>query len=1142
MVKGLKISRVFTKKGVNVYDDIDFVVRESIIKNPDGSVVFQNKNVEVPSFWSQTATDILAQKYFKRAKIPECDSTGYPVKGTKNIGGESSIKQVVNRLAGCWRSWGEESNMFESEDDASAFEDELKFMLVHQMVAPNSPQWFNTGLYWMYGFSAPSDGHFYFDEEKGMVVPSDDAYKRPQPHACFIQHVKDSLMDEGGIFDLIRREGRLFKHGSGTGTNFSTLRGKGEPLSGGGVSSGLMSYLKIYDTVAGSIKSGGTTRRAAKMVALDIDHPEIKEFIDWKMDEEKKVADLVAGSKICNKYINKVMKIAFDSKEIDPEKNPPLKLAIKKAVANGVPVNYVFRVLQLASQGKSSITIKEFSTHFEGDAYTTIAGQNSNNSVVIPNSFFDALDKGANWDLKWRVNDHVCESLPAKQLWDKICYAAWNCADPGVMFYSTINEWHTCPANGPIRSSNPCSEYFFLDNSACNLASINLKKFLDIDSGKFNTKEFNHVVRLWTIVLEISILMAQFPSKEIAEITYKTRSLGLGYANIGSLLMLLGKPYDSEEGRSLAAGITSLMTAVSYETSAEMAELFGPFEAFEKNKDNMLRVISNHRAAAYSSDDSKYIGLTIKPQKFDASKCPSDIVEESRAAWDNALEKGKKFGFRNAQVSLLAPTGTIGLLMDCDTTGLEPDFALVKFKKLAGGGYFKIVNNSVPFALKHLGYSDSQINDINNYIVGHGTLDGCETISFEKLREKKFGDKEIELLRSSFKGTFDIKFVFNKYVLGEEFCKSIGFSETELNSPDFNMLQSLGFSKNDIEEANKHVCGAMTIEGAPHLKEDHLEVFDCANKCGKYGKRFIPWVAHIKMMSSVQPFLSGAISKTINMPSDATISDIEKAYLFSWKSMLKSNALYRDGSKLSQPLNAVSGDIAEELLQVAVEDDVDEVIVPQQMTSISPQKAERKRLPKKRRGLTQEVIIGGHKVFIQTGEYDDGTLGEVFVSMYKEGAAYRSLLACFAVAISKSLQFGVPLEEFVDSFTFTRFEPAGMVQGHDAIKTCTSILDFVFRFLGYEYLGRTDFVHVKPLEELKESPSKVTVQTVLVNNSPDSLNKPKERPVALGDSKVSDAKSKGYTGEACRECGSMKVRRNGACTVCEECGATSGCS
>jgi len=1528
VVSGLEISRVFTKKGVNVYDSIDFVVRESMIKNPDGSIVFQNKTVEVPSFWSQTATDILAQKYFKRAKIPECDESGYPIKGTKNIGGESSVKQVVNRLAGCWRSWGEETNMFASKDDADAFEDELKFMLVNQMVAPNSPQWFNTGLYWMYGYSAPSDGHFYFDEELGKVVPSDDAYKRPQPHACgrydtllfseqgiiqlgeivekdltglkvfdgekfvriiatknngvrtlfratlsngnyidftddhpvlssqkrlkdfgsyewnylrdivgykvvqssnlmiaeknevfnknlvsnassvlvdmesllvdaelagwvvgdgyfgqygkttmfgvitingdefshvsslfekkfgsftfttkreispdykiirhdfkevtdfvleynlnknsftasvpqkilsspkvvqsaflrslfqadgcvrirkennrnsgdivlstiseklahqtqamllnlgiysrvslcndsrsnrhplyqivisyfserkkfeefigfisaekkeklallnslvigknkkpvseetvvsieeigvetvydiqtesgkfsangvvvhncFIQHVKDSLMEEGGIFDLIRREGRLFKHGSGTGTNFSTLRGKGESLSGGGISSGLMSYLKIYDTVAGSIKSGGTTRRAAKMVALDIDHPEIKEFIDWKMEEEKKVADMVAGSKVCNKYINGVMKIAFESKEIDPEKSPALKFAIKKAVANGVPLNYVFRALQLASQGKSSMTIKEYNTHFEGDAYYTVAGQNSNNSVVIPNSFFDALDKGANWNLTWRTNGKICETLPAKTLWDKICFAAWNCADPGVMFYSTINEWHTCPANGPIRSSNPCSEYFFLDNSACNLASINLKKFLDIDLGKFKTKEFMHAVRLWTIVLEISIVMAQFPAKEIADITYKTRSLGLGYANIGSVLMLLGKPYDSEDGRSIAASITSLMSAVSYKTSAEMAAAFGPFKEFEKNKENMLRVISNHRTAAYSFDDSKYVGLTIKPQKFDDGKCQKDIVVEARAAWDDALKNGKEFGFRNAQVTLLAPTGTIGLLMDCDTTGLEPDFALVKFKKLAGGGYFKIINNSVPFALKNLNYDDKQIEDIGNYLVGHGTLEGCSTISFEKLRAKKFGDKEIELVRSSLKGAFDIKFVFNKYILGEEFCKSIGFTSNELDDPNFNMLLSLGFSKNDIEEANKFVCGAMTIEGAPHLKEEHLPVFDCANKCGKYGKRFILWDAHIKMMASVQPFLSGAISKTINMPSNATIAEVEKAYLLSWKSMLKSNALYRDGSKLSQPLNAVSGDIAEELLQVAVEEDVDENINTQKIPSVIDQKVERKRLPKKRRGLTQEVIIGGHKVFIQTGEYDDGALGEVFVSMYKEGAAYRSLLACFAVAISKALQYGVPLEEFVDSFTFTRFEPAGMVQGHDAIKTCTSILDFVFRFLGYEYLGRTDFVHVKPLEEVKETQSKVTVQTILVNNSASSLESVKERPLEnsfdkpasksaiLADPKISDARSKGYTGEACRECGSMKVRRNGTCTVCEDCGSTSGCS
>ncbi|MFA5763506.1 MAG: adenosylcobalamin-dependent ribonucleoside-diphosphate reductase [archaeon] len=1135
--KGMHVERLFTKDGQNVFDLVEYELRESSIRNPDGSIVFKKDNVEVPTFWSQTATDILAQKYFKRARVPKCDANGYPLKDSKEFGGENSIKQVLNRMVGAWRYWGEQGNMFATDADAKAFEDELKFILLNQMAAPNSPQWFNTGLHYAYGISAPSDGHYYWDEKTESVILSDDAYARPQPHACFIQKLEDSLMENGGIFDLIVREGRLFKHGSGTGTNFSTLRGKGEPLSGGGVSSGLMSFLKIYDTVAGSIKSGGTTRRAAKMVALDIDHPEVESFIDWKMNEEKKVADLVAGSKICNSEINNIMQVANETKEFDPQKNPKLKIAIKRAAKMGVPTNYVFRAIQLARQGKTSMDIELLNTHFEGNAYQTVAGQNSNNSIVIPNTFFEALENKTDWNLIQRVDGKVFKTLKAVDLWDQLCYAAWNCADPGVMFSGTINEWHTCPVNGPIRSSNPCSEFFFLDNSACNLASINLKKFFDEEKGELKVKEFIHATRLLTMVLEISVLMAQFPSKEIAEVTYKTRSLGLGYANIGSLLMLLGKPYDSEEGRSLAAGITSLLTGVSYQTSAEMAQHFGAFYDYEQNKEPMLKVIRNHRRAAYSADNSEYEELTIMPQKFDISKCQKDIIVESQKAWDAALAKGEEFGFRNAQVSLLAPTGTIGLLMDCDTTGLEPDFALVKFKKLAGGGYFKIVNQSVPSSLTKLGYNEEQKKEMADYLVGRATLVGCKSITQEKLKAKKFNDEDIKKIENSLMGAFDIKFVFNKFVLGDSTCKALGFSEEELNDPNFDMLSKLGFSKDEIEDANKYVCGAMTIEGAPFLKDEHLAVFDCANKCGKYGQRYIPWEAHIKMMSAVQPFLSGAISKTINMPSNATLDDISKAYILSWKHMLKSNALYRDGSKLSQPLNAVSGDIAEELLLIGTDDDVDETVGPKEIQEVIVNKLERRKLPKRRKGTTQEVMIGGHKVFIQTGEYDNGDLGEVFVSMYKEGAAYRSLIACFSVILSKALQYGVPLEEFVDSFTFTRFEPAGMVQGHDAIKSCTSILDFLFRFLGYEYLGRTDFVHVKPLDELGEEKPKAIVQTNFAKSQ--AVVKPK---VDQKADKIVEARSKGYTGESCRECGSMKVKRNGTCTLCDDCGATSGCS
>lgn len=1144
MANGMNVERKFTEKGKSVFDYFEYETRSSVIKNPDGTLVFEQNDVEVPKQWSQMSTDILAQKYFKRAKIPDCDENGFPIKGSPKTGRERSIKQVVNRLVGAWRWWGEKKNFFKSKEDAENFEDEVKYMLLNQMVAPNSPQWFNTGLNYLYDFNAPGDGHYYYDEEKKEVIKSEDSFFRPQPHACFIQFVDDKLMGDQGIFDLAIREARLFKYGSGTGTNFSKIRGKGEPLSGGGFSSGVMSFLKIFDTVAGSIKSGGTTRRAAKMVSLDIDHPEIEQFVDWKMDEEKKVADLVSGSKLCNNEINKIMKIAHDTKNINPESNPSLKQAIRKAISLGVPINYVYRALQLVEQGETQMKIQEFDTHFEGEAYQTVSGQNSNNSVVIPNDFFEKLENNSDWDLIKRTDGGIYKSVSSKDLWKKICYAAWNSADPGVMFSSTINEWHTCPENGPIRSSNPCSEYFFLDNSACNLASINLGKFLDEKKGKFKVDDFIHATRLWTMVLEISVIMAQFPSPQIAEVTYKTRSLGLGYANIGSLLMRLGKPYDSDEGRAIIAGITSLLGGISYKTSAEMAQNFGAFEDYEKNKKHMLRVIKNHRNAAHAAKDDEYEGLSITPVLFDHSKCQEDLVVASKKAWDDALSIGEKHGFRNAQVTVIAPTGTIGLLMDCDTTGLEPDFALVKFKKLAGGGYFKIVNNSVVIALKKLGYLEEQVKDISNYLVGHGTLDGCEFINAEKLKSKKFTDKEIEKVNSGLKGAFDIKFVFNKYNLGEDFCKSIGFSEEELNSPNFDMLSKLGFSKKEIEETNKYVCGAMTIEGAPHLKEEHLAIFDCANKCGKYGQRFISWEAHIKAMAAAQPFISGAISKTINMPSSATLNDIEKAYMFSHKCMLKSNALYRDGSKLSQPLNAVSGDISDDLLSVNTLDDIDETIDAKKINEVIVHKLARRRLPKRRRGITQEVVISGHKLYIQTGEYDDGQLGEVFVSMYKEGAAYRSLLSCFSVAISKALQYGVPLEEFVNSFTFTRFEPAGMVIGHDAIKSTTSIIDFLFRFLGYEYLGRTDFVHVKPLDEVKPSEKK-TVQTVFDSKKEikalkeGEIKEDKKNPKS---EKIIVARSQGYTGESCRECGSLKVRRNGTCTLCEDCGATSGCS
>ena len=1573
---GLIIPRIFTEEGKDAFNSIEFTNRSSAIKNPDGSIVFELKDIEVPKSWSQVATDILAQKYFRKAGVPQLDEKGIPLmneKGEQVLGSEKSVRQVVARLAETWRHWGEKFNYFNSGRDAQAFEDELKFMLVNQLAAPNSPQWFNTGLHYKYGITGSAQGHYYVDPVTKQLTRAEDAYSRAQVHACFIQSIKDDLVNEGGIFDLVTREARIFKYGSGTGTNFSNLRGKGETLSGGGASSGLMSFLKINDRAAGAIKSGGTTRRAAKMVIVNADHPDVEDFIEWKVKEEQKVASLVAGSKINSKYLNEIMQTAIAEKTSKPKNSLKLRQKISSALKAGVPINYVFRALQLVEQGETELDFKEMDTHYESEAYETVSGQNSNNTVRIPNEFMQAVLNDKDWNLISRTTGKAVKRMKAKQLWNKIAKAAWHSADPGVQFDSTINEWHTCPEHGRINASNPCSEYLYLDDTACNLSSINLLHFLD-EKGKFKVDAFRHSVRLWTIVLEISVLMAQFPSKEIAQKSFEHRTLGLGYANLGSLLMRMGIPYDSEEALAISGALTAIMCGESYAASAEMAKHLGAFKAFEKNRGHMLRVIRNHRRASYNVPAYEYEGLTITPTGIDQEKCPSYLVEAARQAWDSALELGEEYGFRNAQVTVIAPTGclipnslvstnqgllrlksignskgeqwqdislkvqtdegpknatkffinglaetrkiitsagyeiqgtpnhkikivdvdgnwkwkkfseitqgdivplamnstfgelkkvvlpplpemhwnadfetrvplhmnvllseligyfmgdgslhskglrfcvanndedvlqrlkflikelfnleakttqregyieviaqsvplavwweaagfakikpeghkggkgyqsfipdavlfsndaesykaflrglfeadgtvtsgspsvctaqkefanevktlllslgfptttkidisgwgqseiysmrlrnfsynekfkeeigfigkrktekinvssnyqagkkdqiflssseanelissageyknavmlslkrsnsisrqsaqaiieknqslnlkqalqffydsvannesggiqptfdisvpenvayiangfvshnTIGLVMDCDTTGVEPDFSLVKFKKLAGGGYFKIVNQSVPPALKNLGYTEKQIDEIINYATGHGTLKNCPHINHESLKAKGFTEEKINAVESQLKTAFELKFVFNKFSLGEDFCKSLGFTEKDLNNSNFDMLSLLGFSKKEIEEANDFVCGTMMLENAPHLKKEHYSVFDCANKCGRKGERFIDYMAHIRMMGAVQPFISGAISKTINMPNEATVKDIEKAYYESWRLMTKANALYRDGSKLSQPLNTVSN--SDELLSIGAGEDIDETIGPAQIHQQVSFKLMKKKLPSKRAGFVQEAIVGGHKVFIKTGEYSDGKLGEVFIDMYKEGAAYRSLLNCFAVAVSKSLQYGVPLDEFVDAFTFTRFEPGGLVQGHDNIKNSTSILDYVFRVLGFEYLSRDDLVHVKPHKSLdihSEPGSQPRItdqsQTDLKNFNLDSAQIDS---LSFEETKILKAKTQGYTGDQCLSCGSMKVKRNGSCLLCDDCGATSGCS
>ncbi|PCD77284.1 vitamin B12-dependent ribonucleotide reductase [Pseudothioclava arenosa] len=1230
----MKIERKFTSADSGAYGEIEFTTTASEIRNPDGKIVFRNDSVEVPEGWSQVASDVLAQKYFRKAGVPAAlkrvKEKGVPeflwrsvpdtaamagLPEEARFGGETSAKQVFDRLAGAWCYWGWKGGYFTTEEDARAYYDEMRFMLAEQMAAPNSPQWFNTGLHWAYGIDGPSQGHYYVDHTTGKLTKSASAYEHPQPHACFIQSVRDDLVGDGGIMDLWVREARLFKYGSGTGTNFSSLRAEGEALSGGGKSSGLMGFLKIGDRAAGAIKSGGTTRRAAKMVICDMDHPDIEQFVNWKVIEEQKVASLVAGSKLHERELNKIFAAirqwdGASEDSVDPAKNPALKEAIKSAKRVMIPETYVNRVLQYARQGYSSIEFPTYDTDWDSEAYVTVSGQNSNNSVRVTNAFLQAVKDDADWELIRRTDGKVAKTVKARELWDQVGHAAWACADPGIQFHDTVNQWHTCPEDGEIRGSNPCSEYMFLDDTACNLASMNLLTFFK--NGEFDAEAYVHATRLWTVTLEISVLMAQFPSEEIAQRSYDFRTLGLGYANIGGLLMNMGLGYDSDEGRALCGALTAVMTGVSYATSAEMAAELGAFPGYAKNAAHMLRVIRNHRTAAYGKTEG-YEGLDVKPVALDLVNCPDPtLVVLAKQAWDEALELGEKHGYRNAQVSVIAPTGTIGLVMDCDTTGIEPDFALVKFKKLAGGGYFKIINRSVPAALEALGYGSAQIEEIISYAVGHASLGNCPHINTTSLIGHGFGAAELAKVEAALPTAFDIRFVFNQWTLGEEFCtKTLGIPAEKLNDPTFDMLRHLGFTRAQIEAANDHVCGTMTLEGAPFLKDEHLTVFDCANPCGKKGKRYLSVESHITMMAAAQSFISGAISKTINMPNSASIEETLAAYELSWSLGIKANALYRDGSKLSQPLAAAlieDDEEAEEILAsgsaqekaaVLAEKIVEKVIVKELVRS------HREKLPDRRKGYTQKAVVGGHKVYLRTGEYGDGSLGEIFIDMHKEGAGFRAMMNNFAIAVSVGLQYGVPLEEFVDAFTFTKFEPAGMVQGNDSIKNATSILDYVFRELAVSYLDRTDLAHVKPqgasfddlgggkdegkrnVEEPSEAAASKSLEVLRQISSSGYLRKrlPQELVVlqggvgatalhgaadpiaalntlvpetakatgtvgsttALATGSVSmdaraKAKMQGYEGEACGDCGNYTLVRNGTCMKCNTCGATSGCS
>lgn len=1177
----MRIERRFTRRGQGPYDEMTFVKRSSEIRNPDGSTVFKLDNIDVPEQWSQLAIDILAQKYFRKAGVPQLDQQGQTMTegdGKLVLGGERDARQVFERMAGCWTHWGKAYGYFKTPDDAESFHDEMCYMLACQMAAPNSPQWFNTGLHYAYGLSGPAQGHYFVDPKTQEVAKATNAFEHPQPHACFIQSIEDDLVNENGIMDLWVREARLFKYGSGTGTNFSKLRGDGEGLSGGGRSSGLMSFLRIGDRAAGAIKSGGTTRRAAKMVCLDLDHPDIEEFIDWKVIEEQKVAAMVTGSKICAQRLNAVLKAchAVDSEggvklDLDAKTNPVLRDALSSARRDMVPEAYIQRMFSYAKQGFTHFVFHEYDTNWDGKAYQTVSGQNSNNSVRIPNEFFAALEADGDWQLKRRTNGKVCKAVKARDLWDRIAWAAWVCADPGTQYDTTINEWHTCPENGRINASNPCSEYMFLDDTACNLASLNLTTFYTPD-GQFELDNFRHAVRLWTIALEISVLMASFPSRSIAEKSYQFRTLGLGYANLGTVLMRQGIPYDSPKALAICGALTAIMTGESYGTSAEMAAELMPFPGYATNRESMLRVIRNHRRAAYNTPREEYENLTITPTGIQPEHCPPDLLIAARRAWDRALELGTAYGYRNAQVTVIAPTGTIGLVMDCDTTGIEPDFALVKFKKLAGGGYFKIINQSIPAALKTLGYTKEQAQDIMCYCVGAQTLKNAPFINHQSLRLKGFNDAALDRLESSLAQAFEIQFAFNKFTLGEAFCtEKLGFTDAQLGEANFNMLKAFGFTQEEIAAANDFCCGTMTVEGAPHLKAEHLPVFDCANRCGRIGQRSIAVNAHIHMMATAQSFISGAISKTINMPADATIEDVKAAYLLAWKSMVKAVALYRDGSKLSQPLNASSdsGQVVEaQETVVSMAERVAKRVLVRYL-------AKRRPLPSRRNGYTQKAIIGGHKLYLRTGEYEDGTIGEIFLDMHKEGAAFRSLMNCFAIAISLGLQHGVPLEEFVEAFVFTRFEPNGPVKLNDRIKMSTSIIDYIFRELAITYLDRYDLAQVKEEDLRMDSMKKddldpecfdeeadmdaLAKSSVLTEHLPIRRNGGKGDGNGHGNghsvarqveimretltlTEVQTAKVKGYEGDPCPECKQFTMVRNGTCLKCVSCGATSGCS
>lgn len=1130
----MRIVRHFTKQHPDPYKDQTFVPRTPIAHGKDDHAV----PITVPDTWSQIAVDILGNKYMRKTGVPQQDGT---------LGRETDARQVFKRLAQCWGYWGLQGQYFSSEEDAQAYADEMEYMLSHQIGAPNSPQWFNTGLHLAYGLEGDPQGLWRYNFNTGMTEELPHSYVHSQASACFIQSVTDNLVNEGGIMDLWTCEARLFKYGSGSGTNFSSLRARGERLSGGGTSSGVMSWLKIGDTAAGAIKSGGTTRRAAKMVILDIDHPDIEEFINLKLKEEHKVAALMVGSHLMAEQLNRIMHAAWtmhgDEAVLDtnPTTNQELATALHEARRRMIPESYLQRALSLAADNHRSFAFSTFDLHWEGEGYQTVNGQNANYSVRITNAFLECLKNDQTWPLRNRTNNSTTKHIRARALWDQICAAAWQCADPGIQYDDLINEWHTTPSQGRINATNPCSEFMSNDDTSCNLASLNLAKFLKPD-GMFDLESYQHAITLWTITLDITVTMASYPSQRIAERTAKLRQLGLSYANLGAVLMQLGLAYDSPEARGLAQGLTALLTGEAYRTSALLAQELGPFALFEVNRESMLRVIRNHhRAVSGLQPGDSYEHLSVLPQALDTTHCPSSLVEAARNSWQQARALGAVHGFRNAQTTVIAPTGTIGLLMDCDTTGIEPDFALVKDKQLAGGGTIKLANSSVVTGLQRLGYSPQKVQEILHHLLGHHTFAGCPSLNAGRLAQCGLTATMMGKLEAAIPSRMKVEHLFVPELLREAWCREqLHLTDEEISHNTLSLVDRLGFTPQEIQIANSYVYGVASMHGAPHLTLDHARVFDCATSFpSSSGRGHIAPEAHVRMLGAVQPFISGGISKTVNMPQSASLDDIKAIFQLAYELGVKCVAVYRDGSKLSQPLNAIGAD---KLASAIASHNITQVAEELAKQTLADTRGAHRPLPNKRKGYTQKAVIGGHKLYIRTGEYHDGTVGEIFLDMHKEGAAFRSLMNCFAIAISLGLQYGVPLEEFVDAYTFMRFEPNGPVSGHEQIKLCSSLMDYIFRDLAVHYLNREDLAQVKLSSEDLRADS---VLPYVKQKPAKGKYLPSAKQVAgsaIVEDPIREARAKGYEGDPCPECNRFMMVRNGSCLKCLGCGSTTGCS